>query len=298
MKKLLSFLFSIVFFVNLHSQDGCASDFEGTGGWIGQICDLQIDNSSNTANIWQIGEPQKNIFTTANSIPNAIVTDLSNPYPVKNNSSFLITHAAGMGFWMGHTFTLSFDFAVDTDSLNDYGIIEFSPDNGASWCNLMDNTTNCFWWNGGNNPILTGSSNGWSNAEAFLNFDEFNINQGDTVLFKFTFISDNTFDNKDGLMFDNIWISDDHEGIDEYQLMDSKAYPNPASSSMHIEFENAAHASYELSVYDQLGRKIHSASTSQGDITVDLQGFNSGFYQYSLFCPANQKRSTGKFIVH
>ena len=84
--------------------------------------------------------------------------------------------------------------------------------------------------------------------------------------------------------------------IDEYQLMDSRVYPNPASTSMLIEFENAAHASYELSVYDQLGRKIHSASTSQSDITVDLQGFISGFYQYSLFCLANQKRSTGKFV--
>ena len=242
MKTLLLFLFSLFLFTDYQAQDGCGSDFEGTGGWTGQICDLQIDNSSNPANVWQIGEPQKATFTSASSVPNAIVTDLIDPYPVKSNSSFLITHQAGMGFWMGHTFTLSFDYAVDTDSLNDYGIIEFSPDNGSSWCNLMDNTTNCFWWNwSNNNPnFLTGSSNGWSTAQAFIIFDAFNINQGDTVLFKFTFISDNTFDNKDGLMFDNIIIEDFHEGIDEYQLMDSKVYPNPASTSILIEFENCS----------------------------------------------------------
>jgi hypothetical protein len=78
--------------------------------------------------------------------------------------------------------------------------------------------------------------------------------------------------------------------------MNSKVYPNPSSTSILIEFENSTHASYELSVHDHLGRKVHSANTSQGEIEVDLTPFNSGFYQYRLFCPANQKRSTGKFV--
>jgi hypothetical protein len=305
MKTLLLFLFSIVLLVNLHGQNGCSLNFEGTSSWPPLICDIQIDNGTNPNNSWQIGEPQKNTFTSAISTPNAIVTDLIDPYPVNDTSSFIIVHIAEDGLvpdpMIGHWFEISFAYWVDTDSTNDYGYIEFSPDNGTSWYNITDNSTNFFFWNS-NSDFLRGNSNGWTYAHG--NYDNglgngpFNINLGDTVLFKFTFVSDSIFDNKDGLMFDNFQIFDAAEGIDEYQLMDSKVYPNPASSSMHIEFENAAHASYELSVYDQLGRKIHSASTSQGDITVDLQGFNSGFYQYSLFCPANQKRSTGKFIVH
>ena len=76
MKKLFLFIFSLFLFTDYQAQDGCGSDFEGTGGWMGQICDLQIDNSSNPANVWQIGEPQKTTFTSASSTPNAIVTDL------------------------------------------------------------------------------------------------------------------------------------------------------------------------------------------------------------------------------
>ena len=173
MYKLTLSLFLFFYSYNSYTQDGCMSNFEGT---VLQTCNLSIDSISNSNNIWQIGQPQKNIFDSASSLPNAIVTDLTNPYSINDTSSFIITHVAGMGFWMGHTFDLSFDYFVDTDSLNDYGIIEFSPDNGATWCNLNDNSTYCFWWNGLNNAFfLTGSSNGWVNAQAIIYFNSFNI---------------------------------------------------------------------------------------------------------------------------
>ncbi len=48
---------------------------------------IQIDTSQQ-GNIWQIGRPQKILFNLAFSIPNAIVTDTLNTYPINDTSSF------------------------------------------------------------------------------------------------------------------------------------------------------------------------------------------------------------------
>lgn len=296
MYKLTLPLFLLLFSCKSFTQDGCISNFEGTGF---EICNLNIDTISNPSNIWQIGQPQKNTFDSASSLPNSIVTDLTNPYSINDTSSFIITHVAGMGFWMGHTFGLSFDYFVDTDSLNDYGIIEFSHDNGNSWCNLNDNSTNCFWWNGGSNNsfFLTGSSNDWLNAEAIFDFNSFNITQGDTLMFKFTFMSDNIFDSKEGLMFDNIWIEDSHSSINENNFIKSKLHPNPVSNSINIEFDNSNHSQFNLAIYDNLGRKVHESNFIIDEkIEIDVRDFKNGIYHYTILCPTQNLRSTGKFI--
>ncbi len=49
-----------------------------------EIKNLYIDTVSNPNNIWQVGIPQKTIFTDAYSAPNVIVTDTANPYPVND----------------------------------------------------------------------------------------------------------------------------------------------------------------------------------------------------------------------
>jgi len=292
MYKLTLSLFLLFFSYNSFTQDGCISNFEGTGF---EICNLNIDTISNPSNIWQIGQPQKNTFDSASSLPNAIVTNLTNSYSINDTSSFTITHIAGMGFWMGHTFGLSFDYFVDTDSLNDYGIIEFSPDNGNTWCNLTNNSNNCFtWWSF---PTLTGSNNSWMYAESMINFNSFNITQGDTLKFKFTFLSDSIYDNKDGIMFDNIWIEDSHSSINENNFIKSKLHPNPVSNSINIEFDNSNHSQFNLAIYDNLGRKVHESNFIIDEkIEVDVRDFKNGIYHYSLFCPTQNLRSNGKFI--
>ncbi len=63
-----------------------------------EIEHLYIDTVSNPNNIWQVGIPQKTIFTDAYSPPNVIVTDTTNPYPVNDTSVFMIPHLADNGF--------------------------------------------------------------------------------------------------------------------------------------------------------------------------------------------------------
>ena len=40
-----------------------------------------IDTVNFRQNIWQVGKPNKSVFTSAMSAPNVIVTDTLNPYP-------------------------------------------------------------------------------------------------------------------------------------------------------------------------------------------------------------------------
>ena len=39
---------------------------------------LRIDSLTNHNNLWQVGSPQKTVFTSASSLPNVIVTDTAN----------------------------------------------------------------------------------------------------------------------------------------------------------------------------------------------------------------------------
>lgn len=155
---------------------------------------LFIDTVSNPNNIWKIGAPNKTIFTTASSLANALVTDLNNPYPTNDTSTFIITIVAeGQGFEWPHTVTLAGKYYVNSDTLTDYGKIEFSPDNGVSWVDLLndtvffDTTGYRFWnWDEYNDkPVLTGNSNEWK----YFHVDiaelghYYGLHDGDTIMY-------------------------------------------------------------------------------------------------------------------
>ncbi|MBN1186802.1 MAG: hypothetical protein JXB49_31275 [Bacteroidales bacterium] len=146
---------------------------------------LTIDTISNPNNIWQVAAPQKGEFIHAFSVPNVIITDSVNSYPVNDTSSFIITNVAlGEGFDNQHTVILEGQYFVDSDSLQDYGKIEFSPDNGATWVDLFHDTVPVSeWYWLFDKPVLTGKSNGWKSFG--LNLAPlgavFDINHGDTV---------------------------------------------------------------------------------------------------------------------
>ena len=209
-------------------------DFEDTIS----LQNLRIDTTSNPNNIWQVGAPQKNIFTTSISSPNVIVTDTINSYPVNDTSSFTIVNIAGFGYTAPHTALLQGEYAVDSDTLTDFGMIEFSPDNGASWYDIVNDTfiTNHIFM-----PLgwitLSGNSGGWQ--PFYVNLASlgplFNIQLFDTVLWRFTFISDGVQSNKDGLMFDNMHFEDYVEGLQEVRNDDLiSILPNPTSDEIRV----------------------------------------------------------------
>jgi hypothetical protein len=245
--------------------------------------------------IWQIGSPQKTVFTTAYSPTTVIVTDRTNSYPVNDTSFFIIKNNAYAGFHCGcHTAMLSGNYFVNSDTLNDFGKIEFSPNNGASWIDLLNSTTysSSIDWNGPK-PTLTGKSEGWTHFEvSLLKLGPlFNIQEGDTVLYKFSFISDSVQNNKDGLMYDDFRFLDYIESVAEYQKENLiSIFPNPASDHLTIkEFKKSSGATIEL--FDYAGNTVYVDRNFNGEI-ISTKNLTNGLYllKYSALTSYDGKK--------
>jgi len=266
---------------------------------------LTIDTINFPNNIWQIGAPQKPVLNNALSQPNVIITDTLKSYPANDTSVFVVNHyATGYGFQWPHTVVLAGNFYVNSDSLNDYGMLEFSPDNGSTWIDLINDTiyNSFYYWNLSTPPVLTGNSDGWEHFSVYLAElgPVFNIQYGDTVKYRFTFISDSIEDNMDGLMFDDLHFEDWVESIDEYRsgTIYSSVFPNPSSQSLTIEFDNQNSSTFQLTIFNNIGICIHQdQKITSNQISLNIYNYPPGLYFYKLYNERDRLKATGRFII-
>jgi hypothetical protein len=294
---LLLFLNTSLLFSQTFCEDYC-TDFDDDRC----LDQLTIDKIEYPDNIWQIGKPKKSVINTFSHNLKVIVTDTINPYPVNNHSVFIIKNTATNGDIYGCKIFHGF-YNVHADSLNDYGLIEFSPDNGITWIDLINDTlySSSFIWYG-SKPILTGNSNGWEYFEMLFadNGSVFNMEYGDTIMFRFSFFSDSIFEGLDGLAYDEFCFYEFVEGVSETRFapIKSKIYPNPSRDHFIIEFENPAYENFELSVYDiKSNLIIKMDNIIDNRIFIDAIVLKSGIYFYKLTNIKARKRSWGKFVI-
>jgi hypothetical protein len=258
---------------------------------------LWIDTVSNPNNIWQIGSPQKSIISSAYSAPKVIITDTVNFYPSNDTSVFIIGHLAQIG--APGTLELSGYYNVNSDSLNDFGSIEISFNQGATWINLITDTIyNLYYYWNGPKPTLTGNSNGWQFYGVSLSPLQsfFNVQWGDTILFRFTFISDSIANAFDGLAFDNFMFCDYIEGIEEIPNDNLiSIYPNPTSNLLFIN-RSRQPSSETIEVYNHIGELVFEDRNFKSK-TIDTKKLNltDGFYYLKYSDTKNY--SVKKFIV-
>lgn len=265
---------------------------------------LYIDTVANNNNIWEIGNPNKVPFKEAFSSPNAICTDLDAPYRKNDTSTFIINNLADGGFENSHTVILSGRYKMDTDSLKDFGILEFSPDNGTTWVDLLTDTVykqkNCYeWWS--EEPVFTGSVDEWREFHVWLaGFGpEFNIGgwqMNDTVKYRFTFISDSIQTNKAGWILDDLHFEDWVESINNRNFVSFKStvYPNPTADAVTIRFSNKEHEVFNVSLFRESGALQKSLDTNSELVEIDLNELPSGIYYYRI--KHKNKVSTGNIV--
>ena len=300
MKKVLSFI-GLILALNSYSQYYYDYDinFEDSS----QLFRVIIDTLKYPENTCKIGKPQKTIFNSAYSPPNAIVTDLINPYPANDTSVFLIKHVAQQGFVYPHTAILSGYYKIDSDTLNDYGLIEFSPDNGETWIDLINDTiyNQYIMWNT-QKPVLTGRTHEWTYF--YVNIAGlgyvFTINDYDTLLYRFSFISDQQSEEMEGLIYDNLHFEDWWEGISEKSnnQFESICYPVPASTFFNIEFENNHYKDFDLVIINKLGQTVFSKhNITENRICIKINDFTNGIYFYKLINNDTKQYSINKFVI-
>lgn len=252
---------------------------------------LEIDTSQ-PGNIWLIGKPSKSAIDTAYKGTQTIITDSINFYPEDNHSSFTIA--------LPHKdqpyHELTFYHIYETDSGNDGGYVEWSINGGEKWYNVtafsgigpvLINRQN-FYSRGdtinGTEPGFSGISNGWVTSSLLwihdpevlihserdsrkLNFPGY----PDTTWVRFTFISDPTYDGKDGWCIDNI-IHQVYPG--SLDLIKSNKpdggiviYPNPCVDVLNI---SRAYGYSKVIILNNCGETIFKSENSLASISTEF----------------------------
>jgi hypothetical protein len=181
------------------------------------------------------------------------------------------------------TFRLRFEYFMNGNN-NDKGIVELSPDLGKSWVNLLtqDTTYDIFWRL--EKPELSGVSNQWDtfflDMSNWDNFDDYplQLTRKDTILFRYTYITDSVNMKRDGWMIDNIFIEYGWSSINSINKDNGVfyIYPNPTNNVVIIENKRGLIAS-KIEIYNSLGQKVLSYLST--NITkVDVNNLPNGIY--------------------
>lgn len=236
-----------------------------------------IDTASNPTNTWQIGHPDKSVFTTAHSDPYAIVTDTVHPYPTNDTSAFTVIHIASSGWELGYPkVDIGGYYSVESDTLTDFGYIDFSADHGITWTRADSSEGICTWGAEEDLPTFTGNSNGWKHFYYCLQVPT-TVFFGDTILYRFTFISDSIQTNKDGLMFDDLHFEDWSEGVQEIRNDNLISIsPNPVSNELTIHASRTAD-NEKIQILNSTGRIILDNSHFTGS-AIDTRQLKNGIY--------------------
>ncbi|MCD4730518.1 MAG: T9SS type A sorting domain-containing protein [Bacteroidales bacterium] len=244
---------------------------------------ITIDTNIYPTNVWQIGSPNEVNFSQAYSLPNAIVTDTSQPYPINNISVFYVRYITPIvaGTWESTYF--QFRYKVDSDENLDFGKIEFSYNNGQNWIDYLTDTlfNNCY---SGDIPYFTGTVDNWEYYSIETNPECFGFFEGDTILYKVTFVSDSIHTYRDGLIIDNIELFDVYQNIIEKKdnsvvLM---VQPNPSNGdivTLKIEI-SSLRKNMELKCIDTRGKLLFNKNniSSFEQVYLDTQNWQSGIY--------------------
>lgn len=232
---------------------------------------------------WQIGKPSKAVFNAAYSPPRALLTDTINPLPANDTSVFYFYHLLSPGNFKD-VFLFSFQYMMHGDS-SDFGTIEISPDTGNTWINVLtqDTTFQMNWIS--QKPTLKGSANAWQ----FFGLDMTTWASGwgtfpiamtaDTILFRFTYITDSSSVPYDGWIIDDFQLEDWASGVKEFSKNNFlHTYPNPCTQSFTLQIKEAFFTQGTLMLKNILGETCLQQSIKGTQHTIETENLPAGMY--------------------
>lgn len=292
MKQIYLTAVLVLCFVRYSTAQTYTQYFDGADTSIWNSIRITLDTSSQ--NVWQIGRPQKVIFDSAATQPNAIVTDTINFYPTNDTSRFIARVL--INDWNWGIFALQWKQKLDMDTAHDGGIIEYSVDNGNTWVNVFNNpyVYNFYGFQTVNQDTLPGGEFAFSGTDStwrdiWLCFDmswlqQFNWN--DTALFRFTLLSDSVDNSKEGWLIDNMLahITIIHTVKEVEQEKYLNVYPNPASNIVHIQAQKIMdfHIIETMELVDPLGRVVDKWASIPTKFWFDTNKYNDGMYYLKI----------------
>ena len=286
MKQIYSTAFLLLCFLTNSMSQSYTQYFDGADTVFANSVNVELDTSS--SNIWQIGRPQKIIFDSAATLPNAIVTDTIHNYPANNISRFTTKTYNQFIFW--GVLAFRWKQKLDMDTAHAGGIVEFSIDSGTTWQNAFNNpyVYNFYGFLPANMDTLntgefafSGTDSSW--RDIWLCFDLSWLSfSPDTLRFRFTFKSDSLSNDKEGWVIDNMMAH--HTMIHTVKETEQKnylnVYPNPATNRVHIQAQKITefHIIEKMELVDPLGRVIDKWTNIPTKFWFDTDKYNDGMY--------------------
>jgi len=270
-------------------------------------------------NLWQIGNPQKTFFDSAHSGIKAILTDTLNSYQPKDTSSF--TYIIRDPYTKTCLTCMQFWHKYDMDTVGDKGIIDASYDGGNSWIMVKDTSGIMPWWSffyweqdyhegsGNYSPhklITSGTSDDWIRSKFCWQWylpekKDTIIIMPDSLMIRFTFISDSILKNKEGWMIDDIITSSGGSevcsGIEENEnRAEITVVPNPFSFQTILRTNKVLNHS-TLLVYNAFGQKVKQLENISGQtIPIFRENLPEGIY-FILLTENNKTLTKGKLLI-
>jgi len=240
---------------------------------------LIIDTVSYKHNQWQIGKPNKKIFDSAYTLPNAIVTDTLLPcLPNDTSVFFLKLPYSGWPYSWALDY-LSFDYKLDIDS-GDIALVEASVDSGQTWTNILVDTS--IYWRTYPTPNLSVSTTQWDSVTIYTSpWPVLN----DTIYVRFTFITSNDTTAREGWMIDHIVAQHFTEAVADLKDDNTfRLYPNPANGEVKVELTNTLNNGYRLTVLNAVGMCMLTDKIPKGNTSYMMQvrDWNKGVYFIEL----------------
>lgn len=249
---------------------------------------IMIHLDADGTNARQIGKPQKTIFNSAATVPNAMVTDTLNSYPVNDTSTFWFSFAPSV--LMPGIIAVQWKQKIDLDKKFDGGIIEYSMDSGASWHNVFNNPNvyNFYGFDPANKDTLasgeyafSGTDTAW--RDVWLCFTYTFATTSDSILLRFKLVSDDIDSAKEGWMIDNLSI---HRTMFHtvtnaaFQKEYVKVYPTLTSGLINIKAEkqNQFDIIEKVQIINTEGKVVKELGQSAVDLSMDIGDLPSNLY--------------------
>jgi hypothetical protein len=279
---LIAVLFSIQ---SLLAQQTFYQYFDGADTSIYNAVMIEKDTNS----CWQIGPPQKTLFNSASTVPNVIITDTINSYRTNDTSSFRIRILNEWENW--GILALQWSQKLDLDSLNDWGIVEYSKDDGVTWYEVFDDpfVYNFYGWTSSNVAYMPSGFQGfthvdttWKNIWLCFDLSWLSVALPDTLDFRFTVISDSMETNQEGWMIDNFiagftWVHTLPENpLDGYMQIS----PNPTEGRIDIRTQkiNEFHIIEEMNLINMRGEVVQTWKNVPTKYFIDIDDHPDGIY--------------------
>jgi len=245
------------------------------------------------AGCWQVGHPNKPVFTSAYSEPNALVTDTVLPHQDSTTcyaefSLVSIDNTRHRDVWFRHW--------SDTDSLDSYGWLEVFDPLVDQWVSLWEVQDFCAtldygfqtWTDSG--AVFTGRSNGWVLAKLVVDC----CKSGPVpqhLRLRFGFYGGANPSHRDGWIIDNVRATAGgcSGGIEEHQQISLNTFPNPANTSTTLDLGLPQGERYTLELVRADGALVlreHRRNT--GTQALDLSRFGDGPYLLRVITDTRQ----------